>query len=163
MNGMKKKRVPRPVRNPIVEAIRGCQPIGGKDLTDLRLVELSAIDDLARGTATRRSWEWLADLLNVAEAMAKSGIGTEVIAIAAEAQVTLARVAVRAKASGKWHLTTDEAWTLREAWEYADLQRLSIALGEYRRYLKRVADIRRTGANAITAEQLLEQLNDNTV
>jgi hypothetical protein len=162
MHGMKKKRVPRPVRNPIVEAIRGCQPIGGKDLTDLRLVELSAIDDLARGTATRRSWEGLADLLNVAEAMAKSGIGTEVIAIAAEAQVTLARVAVRAKAEGSWYLTTDEAWTLRTAWEYADLQRLCVTLNDYRRYLKQVADIRRTGANAITAEQLLEQLNDNT-
>lgn len=161
MHGMKKKRVPRTKRNPIVEAIRGCQPIGGKDLTDLRLVELSAIDDLARGTATRRSWEWLADLLNVAEAMAKNGIGIEVVAVAAEAQITLARVAVRAKADGRWHLTTDESWVLREAWEYADLQRQSVTLGEYRRYLKRVADIRRTGSGAITAEQLLEQLDDH--
>ena len=163
MHGMKKKRVPRTIRDPIAEAIRHAQPMGGKDLTDLRLVELNAIDNLARGDATRRDWEWLADLMNVAEAMAKNGIGTEVVAVAAEAQVTLAKVAVRAKAEGRWHLTTDESWTLREAWEYADLQRLSVTLGEYRLYLKRVADIRRTGANAITAEQLLEQLNDNTV
>lgn len=163
MHGMKKKRVKRPTNNPIVEAIRHSQPMGGKDLTDLRLLELNAIDNLARGEATSKDWSWLADLFNGAEAMAKNGIGIELVPVAAEAHITLAKAAVRAKASGKWHLTTDEVWAMREAWEYADLQRLSVTLGEYRRYLKRVADIRRTGANAITAEQLLEQLNDNTV
>lgn len=166
MHGRKKKRVKRELNNPIVEAIRGCQPISGKDLTDLRKLELKAVDALVQGTASRLDWEWLADLFNGAEAMAKDGIGTEVVAVAAEAQVILARIAVRARVEGKWCFASDEAWTLREAWEYADLQRQCITLSEYRRYLKRVADIRRTGANTITAEQLLqqvEQINDNTI
>ena len=163
MHGMKKKRVPRPTNNPIAEAIRGCQPLGGKDLTDLQLVEMSAIDNLTRGAATRRDWEWLADLFNVVESMAKNGLGVEVVAVSAEAQVTLAKVAVRAKAEGKWYLTSNESWTMREAWEYADLQRRCLTLSEYRRYLRRVADIRRTGSNTITAEKLLEQLNEHTI
>lgn len=166
MHGMKKKRVPRVIRNPITEAIRGCQPIGGKDLTDLRRVEIKAIDALTQGTATRLDWEWIADVFNIAECMAKDGLGTEVVAVAAEAQVVLAKVSVRAKTEGKLYLTPDESWTLREAWEYHDLQRRCLTLNEYRRYLKRVADIRRTGANTTTAEKFLQQLeqsNDNTV
>lgn len=157
MHGMKKKRVPRIKSNPIEEAIRHAHPIGGKDLTDLRTVEIKALDALANGTAVKRDWEWVVDLFNSAETMAKAGIGIELIPIAAEAQVILCRCYVRAKETQKWDLTVDEAWVLREGWEYHDLQRQSVPLSEYRRYLKRAADIRRTGANSLLPEKLLEQ------
>lgn len=159
MHGMKKKRVPRVIRNPITEAIRGAQPITGKDLTDLRAVEIKAMDALANGTATMTDWEWVTDLFNIAECMAKAGIGVELIPIAAKAQVILARTYVSAKQTGKWHLNTTDAWVLREGWEYHDLQRQSVTLNEYRRYLKRVADIRRIGANALLPADLLEQVD----
>lgn len=157
MHGMKKKRVPREITNPIIEAIRGCQPIRGKDLEDLRRVEGKALDALANGTATKRDWERIAEVFNIAECMARDGLGIELIPITAQAQVYLCEAFVKSKESGQWHLGPVAVWHLREGVEYHDLQRQSVPLSEYRRYLKRVTDIRRTGANALPPDKLLER------
>lgn len=152
MHGMKKKRVPRTLTNPIVEAIRGCQPIQGKDLADMH-----ALDALADGTATKRDWGWVASMFNVAEAMACDGMGVELIPITAEARVILARAYVEAEKTGRWHLPPDKIWALRNGWEYHDLQRRSVTLSEYRRYAKKVVDVRRTGANALSCHEIVER------
>lgn len=159
MHGMKKKRVPRRVGNPIEDAIRFSQPIQGKDLADLRKKDNAAIGALARGEANHLDWQWLSEMVNVAEVMAKDGMGVELIPIAAEAQVLLAKVYVRRKKEGTWTLTPDEVWGMREFYEWQDLQRQSVPLGVYKGYLKRAQDINRTGNSTRTPEQLLEQVD----
>lgn len=159
MHGMKKKRVPRRVGNPIEDAIRFCQPIQGKDLADLRNKDNAAIDALARGEADHTHWHWLSEMANVAEVMAKDGIGVELIPIAAEAQVLVAKVYLRCKQEGKRYLTPEEAWGMREFYEWQDLQRQAVPLGKYKAYLKKVKDIHRTGNSCLTPEQILEQVD----
>jgi len=158
MHGMKKKRVPRTLTNPVVEALRSAQPIAGKDLSDLRRAELASLDRLAQGVAAVSDWARISDVINIAEVMAKVGEGVELIAIAAEAQVTLAKAYIRGKDSGVWALTPDEAWMLREAWEYHDLQRQSVPMSRYRQHAKKVQDIHRTGKTQ-SPRDLVEQVN----
>lgn len=166
MHGMKKKRVPRPLTNPIIEAARSAMPITGADLSALRGVELRALDAMAQGRATLVDWEHLANMVNVAEVMAKCGEGVELIEISAAAQVLLARVYLRAKDAikagkpdGAWRMTPDEVWAMRETYEYHDLQRQSVPMGRYREHVRRVDNIRKTGSNYATPSQIMEQVN----
>jgi hypothetical protein len=75
---MSRKRTHRkvyPLVNVINHVIEGVHVTEQRILDRLRLLELSAIEAFAKGRATRHDWMALADLSNVAETLARSGVG----------------------------------------------------------------------------------------
>lgn len=117
--------------NPIKHAIEGASIVSGSKLDKLRIVELSALEAFRMGKATLNDWHALTSMLNLAENMARNGIGVEVLEVAAKAQTELEAAARRYQATKRMGLTGPGLQALRELYEYHDLQRTSITLSEY--------------------------------
>lgn len=126
--------------NPIDMAIRGASFTGKAVLDDVRLRNLSAIDAFAHGRATVNDWRTVADMHNVAETMAKGGIGPEVLAACAAVDAALTDCYHRHERTGKLGLTGPQLVALRELQEFHDLQIQSITRNEFERWIKKTAD-----------------------
>ena len=111
-----------------------------ESLDKLRLCELTAIDAMTKGMGTPHDWRWIADVLNIAETMAKHGIGPEVLPYCENAQKALLEAKERYDKTGKMGLSGTGIKTIKELWEYHDLQRTSVARSEYERMIKKTAN-----------------------
>ena len=89
---------------------------------------------------TPHDWRWIADVLNIAETMAKHGIGPEVLPYCENAQKALLEAKERYDKTGKMGLSGPGIKTIKELWEYHDLQRTSVARSEYERMIKKTAN-----------------------
>ena len=123
--------------NPIAHAIAGAAVADNTSLDKLRLCELTAIDAMTKGMGTPHDWRWLADVLNIAETMAKHGIGPEVLPYCEDAQKALLEAKERFDKTGKMGLSGTGIKAIKELWEYHDLQRTSIARSEYERMIQK--------------------------
>ena len=126
--------------NPIAHAIAGAAVSDEKSLDKLRLCELSAIDAMTKGMGTTEDWRWLADVLNIAETMGKSGIGPEVLPYCKEAQQALLEAAERYQKTGKMGLSGQGIRAIKDVWEFHDIQRTSIARSEYEKMIRKTAN-----------------------
>jgi hypothetical protein len=126
--------------NPIAHAIAGASVADKKSLDKLRLCELAAIDNMVNGRATTEDWRWLADVCNIAETMGKSGIGPEVLPYCQESQKALLEAAERYQKTGKMGLSGLGLTSIKEMWEYHDLQRTSIARSDYEKMIRKTAN-----------------------
>jgi hypothetical protein len=142
--------------SPLKVAIRNVTVFSGADLSRLQASELVSLSSLASGRGTATDWVCFCDVSNVSEVMAKAGIGVEVIPVAALAQVALAEMYMRWKATKQWGATPDEAAVLRELYAYHDLQRQSVTRGEYVRHMKTVKQFQKT-SRARTPQQIHEE------
>ena len=79
-------------------------------------------------------------MLNLAETMAKNGIGPEVIETCDLVQAELHLAALRYERTKKMGLTGAGLQAVRDLYEYHDLQRTSIARSEYERMIKKTKD-----------------------
>lgn len=122
--------------NPITHAIDGAVITPEKELDRLRLRELANIDSFRYGRATLADWSELVALMNIAEAMAKSGVGVEVLSVCMQAQDHLVESAARFQRTGKMGATGPALQCWQDLYEYHDLQRTSVARSEYERYIK---------------------------
>jgi hypothetical protein len=122
--------------NPIEHAIAGACITSQDRLDQLRLTELSALEAFTKGLATVSDWRILADMLNVSETMALNGIGPEALPVNQQAQEALREVATK----GKLLFTGPQLQAMRESFEYADIQRASIARSEFERQIKKTGD-----------------------
>lgn len=123
--------------NPLAHAIAGAAVADNAALDKLRLCELSAIDAMTKGMGTPHDWRWLADVLNIAETMAKHGIGPEVLPYCEDAQKALLEAKERFDKTGKMGLSGTGIKAIKELWEYHDLQRTSVARSEYERMIQK--------------------------
>lgn len=126
--------------NPIELAIAGAAITDTRLLDQLRIRELSALEAFRTGQAGRQDWRDLADMLNIAETMARSGIGPEVLPVCDRAQQALAAAHARHQAHGRPGVDGTGLQALRELAEYHDLQRASVSRAEYERAIKATAD-----------------------
>lgn len=134
--------------NPIEMAIQGATITPNSQLNKLRTVELAAIDAIARGQGTVRDLEAMRDMLNLAETMARGGVGIEVLAPCETAQLELVSMVDRHNRTGRIGATGPGLEAFREAFRWHDLQRTSIDRGEYERYIVKTANALRTGGKA---------------
>ena len=126
--------------NPVAHAIAGAAISDGPSLDKLRLCELSAIDAMTKGMGTTEDWRWLADVVNIAETMGKSGIGPEVLPYCKDVQQALLEAADRYQKTGRMGLSGVGISKIKELWEYHDLQRTSIARSEYEKMIRKTAN-----------------------
>jgi hypothetical protein len=126
--------------SPIQHAIEGAAITDDERLNKLRLLELSALEAFAKGKATPTDWRSLADMLNVAETLALSGVGPEVLQACETAQNALAEAYRRHEELGKLGVTGPELQALRDLHEYHDLQRSSIPRSQYEQGIRDTAN-----------------------
>lgn len=146
---MSRKRTHRKVYalvNPIAHAIAGAAITDTAALDQLRMRELTALDALVRGQGARDDWKAMADMANVAETMARMGIGPEVLSVCERAGQALMRAHGRFKLRGSMALDGEGIQALRELAEYHDLQRTSVSRSQYEVAIRKTADRIRSGA-----------------
>ena len=126
--------------NPIVHAMTGAAITDTAALDKLRIRELAALEAFRTGAATRQEWMDVADFLNISETLARSGVGPEALEPCLRAQEALGAIHDRFTRTGKLGTSGQELQALREAYEYADLQRSSISRSAYEDAIRRTAN-----------------------
>ena len=126
--------------DPIRMAIEGAGITEAGPLDRLRMLELSAIESFARGQATPADWRSVADFLNIAETMAKGGVGPEALQACAEVDAALSAAHARHAATGRLGMTGPQLVALRELHAWHDLQRTAIARSEYEKWIQKTAN-----------------------
>ena len=126
--------------NPLAHAIAGAAVADDASLNKLRLCELAAIDAMTKGMGTVHDWRWIADVLNIAEMMAKNGIGPEVLEYCQKAQEALLEAKERFDNTGKMGLSGTGIRAVKDLWEYHDLQRTSVARSVYERMIQKTVN-----------------------
>ena len=144
------KRKVYPLLNSLAHAIAGAAVADDSSLNKLRLCELTAIDAMTKGMGTPHDWRWIADVLNIAETMAKNGIGPEVLEHCEKAQEALLEAKQRYDKTGKMGLSGAGIRAVKDLWEYHDLQRTSVARSEYEKMIqKTMNNIRSHGKDVV--------------
>lgn len=140
-----------PLFNPISYAIEGAAFTTERDLDKLRMLELTAIDQFAHGTATVRQWQDITDMLNLCETMAKQGIGPEALEACQRAQAALVEAAARYERTRRMGTTGEGLKAMRDLYEYHDLQRQSISRSEYESAIRVTSNRIRSKAPEVVA------------
>lgn len=144
------KRKVYPLLNSLAHAIAGAAVADDSSLNKLRLCELTAIDAMTKGMGTPHDWRWIADVLNIAETMAKNGIGPEVLEHCEKAQEALLEAKQRYDKTGKMGLSGAGIRAVKDLWGYHDLQRTSVARSEYEKMIqKTMNNIRSHGKDVV--------------
>lgn len=129
-----------PLIDPVKMAIEGAA-ISQSDMLDkLRMVELSAIESFAKGLATPADWRAIADFLNIAETMARGGVGPEALAVVTAVDAALSEAHARHAKTGRLGMTGPQLQALRDLYAYHDAQRTAIARSEYERFIQLTAN-----------------------
>lgn len=123
--------------NPIQHAIEGACITDQQSIDKLRLAELAAIDAMARGHGSVQDWKLLADMVNICETMADSGIGPEALPHCERLQQDMIVAAERYEKTGKMGLTGPGLIAAREVYQYHDLQRASVPRAQYERMIEK--------------------------
>jgi len=144
-----KRRVWSTNINPIAHAIAGAAVSDKQSLDKLRICELSALDSMVKGVGTPEDFRWLCDVLNIAECMAKEGIGIELLEICGKAQKELLDAKERHDKYGKIGLSGEGIKILRELVQMHDIQRTSVARSEYEKAIRKTANKIRSRANDV--------------
>jgi len=121
--------------NPIAYAIEGASVTPTDQLDSLRVLELSAIDAVARGMGTVKDLSALRDMANLCEMMALGGVGPEALEPSRLAQREMIDVVERRKRTGRIGATGSGLESFRELFRWHDLQRTSISRSEYEKYI----------------------------
>lgn len=134
------KRKVWPLINVVQHAIEGAAITPDHLLDQLRIREQSALEAFTSGQAGVADWKAIADLLNVAETLARGGIGPEVLEVCDRVQAGLDEARERHNKTRRMGLSGLAIQAIRDLIEYHQLQRTSISRGEYERYIRKTAD-----------------------
>jgi len=135
--------------DPIQHAVIGASITHRSKLDKLRVMEYSALEAIIKGKGTVTDWQTLTDVLNLAETMARGGIGPEVLPICEKAQQALHEAAMRFQKTKKLGLTGEGINSIRELIQYADLQQSSISRSEFERYIQKTRDYIKSNNNNV--------------
>lgn len=143
----KRKYQPRPVLiNPMQFVKEGLAVTPDEDLNKLRMLELASLEAFRTGAATLEDWHRVKAMLNVAETMARAGIGEEVLSVCMQAQDHLIESAERHKRIGRMGASGPALACWRDLFEYHDLQRTSVTRIEYEKLIQKTYDRERSKA-----------------
>ena len=140
---MRKKSKYRPRRiliNPMQFVKDGLVVTPDEDLNKLRMRELSALESFRTGAATLGDWHALHAMMKLAEMMARSGIGEEVISVCMQAQDHLNESIARYERINKMGASGPALQCWRDLYEYHDLQRTSVTRAEYEKLIEKAAN-----------------------
>jgi hypothetical protein len=135
--------------DPIQHAVIGASITQRDKLDKLRVMEYSALEAIIKGKGTVTDWQTLTDVLNLAETMARGGIGPEVLPVCEKAQQALHEAAMRFQKTKKLGLTGEGINSIRELIQYADLQQSSISRSEFERYIQKTRDYIKSNNNNV--------------
>lgn len=136
--------------NPITLAIEGACVPQGKELDQLRLRELAALESFRTGKATVQDWSDLTAMMNLCENMAKAGIGAEALPTLEKAHTHLIEAAKRHKATKRMGMTFTGLNCLREVYQWHDLQRQSVSRSVYEQHIAETANRIRSKSPEVT-------------
>ena len=135
--------------NPIAHALVGAAITQRDKLDKLRMLEYSALDSMTKGVGTVSDWRTLVDVLNLAEMMAKGGVGPEVLPICEIAQDSLHKAAIRYQETMKMGLDGVGIKAIRELIEYADLQQGSIPRSQFEMFIQKTKNYIRSNGDRV--------------
>jgi hypothetical protein len=118
-------------------------------LNKLRLTEYAALESITKGNGTVQDWRTLVDVMNLAEMMAKNGVGPEVLPVCEKAQESLHKAAIRYQNTMQMGLDGVGIQAIRELLEYADLQQGSITRAEFERYVQKTRNYIKSNGNLV--------------
>lgn len=147
-----RKQTKRKVWNlidPITHAVVGASITQRDKLDKLRMLEYSALDSMTKGVGTVSDWRTLVDVLNLAEMMAKGGVGPEVLPICEIAQDSLYKAAIRYQETMKMGLDGVGIKAIRELIEYADLQQGSIPRSQFEMFIQKTKNYIRSNGDRV--------------
>ena len=127
----KTKRQHWKLLDPLRHALLGAAITESRVLDKLRMRELAAIEAMSKGMGTTVEWQELADMMNICEVMASSGIGPEALFHCQQAQEALEEAARRYEKTKRMGLSGIGLTAIREVYEYHDLQRSSVSRSVY--------------------------------
>lgn len=122
--------------DPLSHVLQGIVPTPEAELDKIRLRELGAIEAFAKGHATLVEWNEMAAMLNIAEYLANNGVGIEVVESCKDVQRHLVEAAERYQKTQRMGLSGLGIQSLRNLYDFADIQRQSITRGEYERAIR---------------------------
>lgn len=120
-------------------------------LDKLRMHELSAIESMVKGHGIMDDWILLTNMSKIAETMARSGLGVEVLAVCKIVNVEMDATAHRYEKTRKIGLTGAGIRHIRDLFNFHDLQRKSISRSEYERMIEKTINQIRSGNSLATA------------
>jgi hypothetical protein len=135
--------------DPIAHGIVGASYTPRHLLDKLRLTEYAALESITKGNGTVQDWRTLVDVMNLAEMMAKNGVGPEVLPVCAKAQEGLHKAAERYAITMRIILDGPSIQAVRELLEYADLQQGSVTRAEFERYVQKTRDYIKSNGNLV--------------
>lgn len=121
--------------------MEGLLPPNEAKLTQLRARELTSLEALIHGHGGLREWQDMAALLNLCETMAHLFTGTEIMQACATAQTELLSAAERYQRTRVMGLSAGGLQALRDLYQWHDLQRTSVTLGQYEKEIARTIKI----------------------
>lgn len=136
MSRKKCKRKVWALVNPIEFAVSGAAIAPRKDLDQLLLREIGALDAIVRGHGSLKEWQDLAALNNLTMTLAGQGVGPEALEAAQKAEAALIDAAARFQKTGRMGFTGPAIQAIRDVIEFHDLQRSSISRAEYERAIQ---------------------------
>lgn len=135
------KRKIYPLINPIPMAIEGASISAGPEVERLQQGEVIALESFRIGKATEEDWQMLSVMNAIAALMGYEGNGVEALVAARETQQHLDSIEQRFKKTGKWGCSGPELQSLRNMYEYHDLQRASVARSVYESAINRARGV----------------------
>lgn len=131
---MTRKRTKRRVWsliNPIDHAIKGARLIPEGTQDRVRIRELSAIEAFDKGYATVTEFQLMIDMCNLAEQLAREGVGPEVLQAVHTHEAALQAIARRRDENGGYTASKEDVAAFRDLHAYHDLQRQCVSQSAY--------------------------------
>lgn len=123
--------------NPLAHVLEGIVVTPESELDKIRLRELGAIEAFAKGHATLVEWHEMAAMLNVSEYLASIGVGIEVAEVCKAVEGHLIEAANRYQRTQRMGLSGPGIQSLRELYEFHDIQRKCITRAEYEQSIRK--------------------------
>lgn len=127
--------------NPIEYAIKGATLLDQKELQSLRILELSSLESISKGTGSKEDWQCLVNVLNLTQIMAENGIGPEAMEACLKAQDALEEAQKKYSNLGRVVLTGPGIQACRDMLEYAALQQSSIDRSTFERMIQKTLNL----------------------
>jgi hypothetical protein len=134
---------------PVTHAMAGAAITDKESLDVLRKGENGSMAAFKSGTATKADWNNINTVVRLAESMANTGIGPEVLVHVKIAEMHLLDAQERFVRLGKMGSTALGLQSFQDIIEYHDLQRTSVARSVYEKHIKRVSDMVKSRSSKI--------------
>lgn len=122
--------------DPLAHVLEGIVVTPESELDKIRLRELGAIEAFAKGHARLQELHEMAAMLNVSEYLAGIGVGIEVAEVCKAVEAHLIEAANRYQRTQRMGLSGPGIQSLRDLYEFHDIQRKCITRGEYEKAIR---------------------------